>query len=78
MVLGGQFSYDSSNQRALPFNVLIEEISGPLRTYYGSNSKTNAVFTIASKCRPPCRHVCTDVYVLVALVPRQAAVRDCM
>ena len=39
MVLDGQFSYDNRNQRALPFNVIIEEIAGPLRTYYGSNSK---------------------------------------
>ncbi|XP_059087344.1 glycine receptor subunit alpha-4-like isoform X2 [Tigriopus californicus] len=38
MTLDGQFSYDNSNQRALPFNVLIKEISGPLRTYRGSNS----------------------------------------
>ena len=39
MVLDGQFSYDDSNQRALPFNVYIEEINGPLRTYLGSNSE---------------------------------------
>lgn len=39
MTLDGQFSYDNTNQRALPFNVLIKEISGPLRTYRGSNSK---------------------------------------
>ena len=39
MVLDGQFSYDNRNQRALPFNVIIEEIGGPLRTYYGSNSE---------------------------------------
>jgi len=43
MVLDGQFSYESSNQRALPFNVFIEQIDGPLRTYVGSNSEFSVV-----------------------------------
>ena len=39
MVLDGQFSYDNTNQRALPFNVIIKEIQGEARTYAGSNSE---------------------------------------
>lgn len=39
MVLDGQFSYDNQNQRALPFNVFIHQISGEDRTYVGSNSE---------------------------------------
>ena len=39
MVLDGRFSYDSANQRALPFNVKISEISEEMKTFHGSSSK---------------------------------------
>ena len=39
MLLDGQFSYDNENQRALPFNVHINEISGEGRTFSGANSE---------------------------------------
>ena len=39
MLLDGQFSYDNDNQRALPFNVHINEISGEDRVHQGSNSE---------------------------------------
>ena len=39
MMLDGQFSYDSSNQRALPFNVHINQISGEDRVHTGANSE---------------------------------------
>ena len=39
MVLDGQYSYESENQRALPFNVQINEISDEMRVFGGSTSK---------------------------------------
>jgi len=45
MVLDGQFSYEASNQRALPFNVYIEQIEGPLRLYVGANSESEHAFS---------------------------------
>lgn len=49
MVLDGQFSYDSSNQRALPFNVRIEEISGAMRVYVGANSEHDCIYSQVRK-----------------------------
>ena len=39
MVLDGQFSYDSENQRALPFNVKISELPEEKTVFIGSTSK---------------------------------------
>jgi hypothetical protein len=39
MVLDGQFSYDNTDQRALPFNVFIKQIAEEDKIYRGSNSK---------------------------------------
>lgn len=39
MVLDGEFTYESENQRALPFNVKINEISEEMKVYSGSTSK---------------------------------------
>jgi hypothetical protein len=39
MVLGGQFDYEEDNQRALPFNVKITEISEEMKVHRGSTSK---------------------------------------
>ncbi len=44
MVLDGQFSYESENQRALPFNVEISEISEEMKVFRGSSSKFYAYF----------------------------------
>ena len=47
MLLDGQFSYDNANQRALPFNVHINEISGDDRVHTGANSECEADFCFA-------------------------------
>lgn len=39
MVLDGEFTYEFWNQRALPFNVQILEISDEMKVYAGSTSK---------------------------------------
>ena len=47
MVLDGEFSYDDQNQRALPFNVAIQELSEEMTLYVGSKSKsTNFCFQL--------------------------------
>lgn len=46
MVLDGQFSYEDYNQRALPFNVFIKEISPDLKTYVGANSESVLYFNV--------------------------------
>ena len=38
-MLGGQFDYEEDNQRALPFNVRITEISEEMKVHRGSTSK---------------------------------------
>ena len=40
MVLDGEFSYDDQNQRALPFNVAIQELKEEMTLYVGSKSKS--------------------------------------
>ena len=42
MMLDGVFSYHSENQRALPFNVKINEISEEMKVFRGSSSKYSA------------------------------------
>ena len=44
MVLDGEFSYDDQNQRALPFNVAIQELSEEMTLYVGSKSKSTIFF----------------------------------
>ena len=39
MILDGTFSYDSENQRALPFTVKITELSEEMKIFSGSSSK---------------------------------------
>ena len=39
MMLGGSFTYDSENQRALPFTVKIKELSDAMKVFAGSSSK---------------------------------------
>jgi len=38
MMLGGSFTYDSENQRALPFTVKIKELSDAMKVFAGSSS----------------------------------------
>jgi hypothetical protein len=44
MMLGGQFDYEEDNQRALPFNVRITEISEEMKVHRGSTSKLFSSF----------------------------------
>ena len=46
MVLDGEFSYDDQNQRALPFNVAIQELSEEMTLYVGSKSKSTFFFQL--------------------------------
>ena len=39
MVLDGEYSYESENQRALPFSVELDQIVDEDRVYRGSTSK---------------------------------------
>lgn len=39
MKLDGKFDYEDENQRALPFNVRISEISTEMKTFRGSSSE---------------------------------------
>ena len=48
MVLDGEFSYDDQNQRALPFNVAIQELSEEMTLYVGSKSKSTIFFSITN------------------------------
>ena len=48
MVLDGEFSYDDQNQRALPFNVAIQELSEEMTLYVGSKSKSTIFFAITN------------------------------
>ena len=43
MVLDGEFTYESENQRALPFNVNINEISEEMKVYSGSTSESSQI-----------------------------------
>ena len=54
MVLDGEFSYDDQNQRALPFNVAIQELSEEMTLYVGSKSKSvnNFFFNDKSESQP--------------------------
>jgi len=45
MMLGGSFTYDSENQRALPFTVKIKELSDAMKVFAGSSSKFYFNFT---------------------------------
>lgn len=45
MVLDGEFTYEFWNQRALPFNVQILEISDEMKVYAGSTSKIDDLFS---------------------------------
>ena len=48
MILDGEFSYDDQNQRALPFNVEIQELREEMTLYVGSKSKSKIVNNITN------------------------------
>ena len=45
MILDGKFSYDSENQRALPFTVNIQELNDEMKIFSGSSSKFHFLHT---------------------------------